>query len=595
MTVDSTRQPAVEAALEKVRIVRLGWLWDDLKRRRGEFAIVIGITLVAPFVALLLPLRVQDRTEDLLQSAQVAALAGELGIILVIVFASLALTVLRRYLMARLCLGIITDLRQTLYRHIMALAPRDLQRTEGGQVTNAFTYDLNVLHASLKRLLGALLPSLVLGTVYTGALFWFSWRLAFLLILVIGPMALLTNFFARRIHTQSHAAQARQGQLLGELAETLAGPKDIKLFRLEPRLVERFGGVNREAFRTALRRDLLSELHPFSVSIIVAFAIAAVVVVSAVFLAEGWIDAGALAGFVVCLGLLYPQVQEFSQSLGQAMQLFAGRERIDRVLDLPPETDASAEGLAPENGAIDFRDVDFAHPGGGPTISGLTLHIADGERVAIVGPSGAGKSTLLELLPRFNEPSAGGIEIGGVPIRDMPLSALRSRIGLVLQTPFLFRGTLRENLTAGRDGLSEARIREVAAQARVDEFAERLPQGYDTTIEPGGTNLSVGQRQRVAIARVLLSDPPILLLDEPTSALDVGSESHVAEAIRSAARGRTTIIVAHRLTTVRDVDRIVVMDAGHVVEEGTHEALIAKGGLYASLYAQFEGSERARA
>jgi len=595
MTVDSTRQPAVEAALEKVRIVRLGWLWDDLKRRRGEFAIVIGITLVAPFVALLLPLRVQDRTEDLLQSAQVAALAGELGIILVIVFASLALTVLRRYLMARLCLGIITDLRQTLYRHIMALAPRDLQRTEGGQVTNAFTYDLNVLPASLKRLLGALLPSLVLGTVYTGALFWFSWRLAFLLILVIGPMALLTNFFARRIHTQSHAAQARQGQLLGELAETLAGPKDIKLFRLEPRLVERFGGVNREAFRTALRRDLLSELHPFSVSIIVAFAIAAVVVVSAVFLAEGWIDAGALAGFVVCLGLLYPQVQEFSQSLGQAMQLFAGRERIDRVLDLPPETDASAEGLAPENGAIDFRDVDFAHPGGGPTISGLTLHIADGERVAIVGPSGAGKSTLLELLPRFNEPSAGGIEIGGVPIRDMPLSALRSRIGLVLQTPFLFRGTLRENLTAGRDGLSEARIREVAAQARVDEFAERLPQGYDTTIEPGGTNLSVGQRQRVAIARVLLSDPPILLLDEPTSALDVGSESHVAEAIRSAARGRTTIIVAHRLTTVRDVDRIVVMDAGHVVEEGTHEALIAKGGLYASLYAQFEGSERARA
>jgi len=314
-----------------------------------------------------------------------------------------------------------------------------------------------------------------------------------------------------------------------------------------------------------------------------------------VFLAEGWIDAGALAGFVVCLGLLYPQVQEFSQSLGQAMQLFAGRERIDRVLDLPPETDASAEGLAPENGAIDFRDVDFAHPGGGPTISGLTLHIADGERVAIVGPSGAGKSTLLELLPRFNEPSAGGIEIGGVPIRDMPLSALRSRIGLVLQTPFLFRGTLRENLTAGRDGLSEARIREVAAQARVDEFAERLPQGYDTTIEPGGTNLSVGQRQRVAIARVLLSDPPILLLYEPTSALDVGSESHVAEAIRSAARGRTTIIVAHRLTTVRDVDRIVVMDAGHVVEEGTHEALIAKGGLYASLYAQFEGSERARA
>jgi len=590
MPSDTATAPAVGKAPGEMRIMRLGWLWGALRSRRGAVALVALVTLISPFVALLLPLRVQGNIEDLLQSTELSALGRELGLILAIVFASLTLTVLRRFLMARLCLDIITELRQQLYRHIMALSPRELLRTEGGQVTNAFTSDLELLHNALKRMLGTLVPSLFLATVYAAALFWFSWRLAMILLLVIGPLAVLTNHFARRIHDASHAAQARQGQLLGELAETLAGPNEIKLFRLERRLVARFRGVNREAFRSALRRDLLSEVHPFAVSLIVAFAIAAVILLSAIFLARGWIDGGALAGFVVCLGLLYPQVQELSQSLGQAVQLFAGRERIDRVLDLPPETDSGADGPAPEKGGVTFRNVTFAYPGGGAAIKALNLDVAHGERIAIVGPSGAGKSTLLELLPRFNEPSSGEIMIGGVPIREMPLGALRDRIGLVLQTPFLFRGTLKENLAAGQEGLDDARMRDVAVRARVDEFANALPEGYDTMIEPGGANLSVGQRQRVAIARVLLRDPPILLLDEPTSALDAGSETHVAEAIRVAAAGRTTIIVAHRLSTVRDVDRIVVMDAGLIVEQGTHEALVAKGGLYAMLHAQFEGS-----
>lgn len=592
MPADSAPIPDLGSARGRERIVRLSWLWADLRRRKGEVAVVVLTTLVSPFVSLLLPLRVRDRIEEILQSADFGALVGELGLILGIVFASLTLTAARRFLIARLCLGIITDLRQTLYRHILSVAPRELQRTEGGQVTNAFTYDLEVLHAALKRMLGAFVPNLFLAAVYAAALFWFSWRLAFLLILVIGPLAVLTNHFARRIHSAGRAAQARQGELLGELAETLAGPKEVKLFRLERRLVARFEGVNREAFQSALRRDLLSEINPYAASMLVAFAIAAVILVSAAFLARGWVTAGDLAGFVVCLGLLYPQVQDVSQSLGQAMLLFAGRERIDRVLALPPEVDEGAEGPTPRDGSIAFRGVTFAYEGGSPAIGNLNLTIADGERVAIVGPSGAGKSTLLELLPRFNEPASGDIEIGGVPIRSIPLGALRDRIGLVLQVPFLFRGTLRENLAAGQEGLDEGRLREVARQARVDAFAEALPQGYDTLIEPGGANLSVGQRQRVAIARVLLRDPPILLLDEPTSALDAGSETHVAEAIRTVAEGRTTLIVAHRLSTVRDMDRIIVMDGGRIVEQGTHDVLVARGGLYAGLYAQFEGARQ---
>lgn len=595
MTIAQDTETQRPAQPRRGRVVRLGWLWEDLGKRRGAAFAVAFVTLISPIVGLLLPLRVRSRTEDLLTSAPLEELASELGIVLAIAIASLTITALRRFLMARLCLGIITDLRDTLYRHILTLAPRELRRGEDGQVTNAFTYDLDLLHVALKRMLGVLGPSIFLATIYSAALFWFSWQLATALIGVFVPMIALTNIFVRHIHARAHGAQARQSQLLGELSETLAGPKEIKLFRLEAQLAERFGAVNRSAYRETLRRDFLAELHPFLLSTLIACAIAAVIFLAALFVAQDWIAPGDLAGFLVCIGLLYPQVQEIGHSLGQAVQIFAARERIDTVLSMPPETDiAASSGPLPTDGAITMTGVHFTHEGGSPAIHDLSLDVADGERVAIVGPSGAGKSTLLELLPRFNEPDAGSIHIGGVPINEIALADLRTRVGLVLQVPFLFRGTLRENLTAGQLGVPDEKLLDAARQARVDEFVARLPNGYDSEIEPGGANLSVGQRQRIAIARVLLRDPPILLLDEPTSALDVASETHVGEAIRAASKGRTTIIVAHRLSTVRDVDRIVVMDMGRIAEQGTHDDLIARGGIYAGLYAQFEGSERSQ-
>ena len=573
------------------RIIRLGWLWRDLTARRNATLVVALVTLASPFVGLLLPLRVRSRTEDFLTSLPLEDLAGELGVILAIAFASLLMTTLRRFLMARLCLRIVTDLRDRLYRHILTLAPRALLRGEDGQVTNAFTYDLELLHNAMRRLLGTLVPALFLASVYGAALFWFSWQLATVLIAVFVPMIAMTNVFVRHIHNRAHGAQARQGELLGELSETLAGPKEIKLFRLEAKLADRFGTVNAAAYRETLRRDFLSELHPLLLSGLIALAIAGVVFLAAMFVARQWIAPGDLAGFLVCLGLLYPQVQEIGAALGQAVQMFAARERIDKVLAMPPEVDgASAPGTLLENGRIDIEGVSFTHDGGTRAIHDLTLTIKDAERVAIVGPSGAGKSTVLELLPRFNEPDTGTIHIGGVALNEIALADLRTQVGLVLQVPFLFRGTLRENLTAGLIGVPEAKVIEAARQARVDEFADRLPEGYDTEIDPGGSNLSVGQRQRIAIARVLLRDPPILLLDEPTSALDVASETHVGAAIQAASRGRTTVIVAHRLSTVRDVDRIIVMDQGRVTEEGSHAELLARRGLYAGLYAQFEGS-----
>ncbi len=586
-TTNTQEPPSAQA-----RVVRLGWLWQALKEKQASALVVAGFTLIAPVVGLLLPLRVRSRTEDFLTSAPLSEIGTELGIIFAIAMAGFLISSVRRFLVFRLCLGIVTDLRDKLYRHILTIAPRELRRSEDGQVTNAFTYDLDLLHNMLKRMLGDLGPSIFLASVYSVALFWFSWQLAIALFFFFLPMILLTNVFVSRIHKRAHGAQARQGELLGELSETLAGPKEIKLFRLEAQLAKRFGRVNREAYAETLKRDFLSELHPFLMSTLIALAIGAVVYLAALFVARGWITPGDLAGFLVCIALIYPLVREIGRSLGQVVQIFAARERIDRVLAMPSEADkAAAASVSPKGGSISLQNVKFTHDGGSPAIHDLTLQIQDGERVAIVGPSGAGKSTLLELLPRFNEPDSGQIEIGGVPINAISLDELRTRVGLVLQVPFLFRGTLRENLTAGQLGVSDDQLNEAARQARVDEFAERLPQGYETEIDPGGSNLSVGQRQRIAIARVLLRNPPILLLDEPTSALDVASETHVGEAIRAASKGRTTVIVAHRLSTVRDVDRIVVMDRGRIAEQGAHAELLARGGIYAALHAQFEGSK----
>ena len=593
MSIADSTSTTDEPASPPARIVRLAWLWDALKAHRGAAFVVAGFTLIAPFVGLLLPLRVRSRTEDFLTTAPLSEIGRELLVIFAIAMAGFLISSIRRFLVFRLCLEIVTDLRDQLYRHILTLAPRELRKSEDGRVTNAFTYDLELLHNMLKRMLGDLGPSIFLAAVYGVALFWFSWQLAIALLFFFVPMILLTNVFVSRIHRRAHGAQARQSQLLGELSETLAGPKEIKLFRLEAQLAKRFGTVNREAYGETLKRDFLSELHPFLMSTLIALAIGAVVYLAAFFIARGWISAGDLAGFLVCIALIYPLVREIGRSLGQVVQIFAARERIDRVLSTPSERDAAATSLTvPENGSISLCNVKFTHDGGSPAIHDLSLEIADGERVAIVGPSGAGKSTLLELLPRFNEPDSGVIQIGNVPIDSIALAELRTRVGLVLQVPFLFRGTLRENLTAGQLGVSDEKLREAAKQARVDEFVERLPEGYETEIDPGGANLSVGQRQRIAIARVLLRDPPILLLDEPTSALDVASETHVAEAIRAASKGRTTIIVAHRLSTVRDVDRIIVMDRGEIAEEGTHDDLMAQAGIYAALYAQFEGSNK---
>lgn len=563
------------------------WLWGEVRRRGGQFGLALLATVVAAIFSLVLPWRAQGLFDDIFPSGDIGRVARELGILFTIVAFAMAASVMRRYLMERFCLGVVTDLRRAMFAHIVSVSPRHLQKADGGKITSAFTNDLNVFHQSIRILFAVVAPSLFFAAIYVTAMFWYSWALSLMLVVVIVPMIFVTNIFGHRIHATSHQAQRRLAELQSELGEALAGSKEIKLFEMEPRIAQRFEEFNQYALQAGLKREKLFAAHPFTVSLFVAAGVAVAAIISVVMLEKGLITSGNLAAFVICLGLAYPPMQETSHSFGGMVQLFSVMDRVRALFDMPPERSPAETGEnRPTSARIEMSEVSFSYDGENRALQGLTLDIAPGERIAVVGPSGAGKSTLLELLPRFHDPEAGQIRIGGVDIASMPLPVLRSQIGLVLQVPFLFRGTLHENLTAGAQGVTRERVMEVAHQARVDEFAARLPEGYETIIEPGGGNLSVGQRQRIAIARVLLKDPPILLLDEPTSALDSESERLVGDAIRHASTARTTVIVAHRLSTVRDVDRIVVLRAGRIVEQGSHDALIAQGGLYAQLYRQ---------
>ena len=489
------------------------------------------------------------------------------------------------YAFQRIGLGVTTDIRNELYDRILHQSSRFHAAHPSGELVSRVINDVALMQNAVSNRLLDLFQQSITLVLLVALLLSTHLQLA-LISLVAAPILLVPIVrFGKGMRRTSHRSQERMADLATLMAEGVRGHRVVKAFGMEEFEYRRFHQATRRHLRVNLWAQMLSHLSSPVVESLAVIGSAALLVYAGRAIRAGELTAAVLVGFLIKLLMMYDPIRKLNKVNLILQEALAAAHRVSRLLAVPNEVEErdGAGALDTVRRSVAYRDVWFSYDDQ-PVLRGIDLELAVGEIVALVGPSGAGKSTLVNLLPRFFDPTSGRVEIDGVDIRDLSLKSLRSLIGLVTQDTVLFNDSVRANIAYGRADLPLERVREAAAAAYADEFIMRMPKGYDTVVGEGGLRLSGGQRQRVAIARALLKNAPILILDEATSQLDSESEALVQKALYNLMQDRTTLVIAHRLSTVMRADRIVVVEAGEIVEEGSHEQLLALGGSYKRLY-----------
>src|SRR3984893_507144 len=491
-----------------------------------------------------------------------------------------------KYLTTSVSQWVAHDLRRPLYNHIQRLSLTEHDEARTGDLISRVTSDIEAIQDFVNSaMLGMLVNALtLLGMI--GVMLYINWRFTLIALSVAPALFLVVFYFTRRIKKSSRAVRKKESELLSIVEEELTSVRVVKAFAREDYEVRRFTSQSRDNLEAALEaRSIKAKLSPV-VEVIVALGTCLVLWYGARLVLAGQLSAGLLIVFLLYLGKMYKPMRELSKMTDTISKAVVGYERIQEVLEIEVSVpDLPQERRAPRfKGKIEFDHVNFAYDEKSPVLKDISFTIKPGQVAAVVGPSGTGKTTIISLIPRFYDPQSGEVRIDGKDVRDYTLKSMRGQISFVLQETLLFHASVWDNIAYGKPDAPPEQIMHAAKLANAHEFIEKMPEGYSTMIGERGATLSGGQRQRISIARAIIRDTPILILDEPTSGLDPDSEPTVIEALDRLMEGKTSIIIAHHLNAICHADIIFVVKDSELVEQGTHEELLAASGLYAELY-----------
>ncbi len=554
--------------------------------------IITGLNLAAPSI--------QQRAIDFITitekrlNVDLGGLGRSLVLLGVVYAASSVFTYLQGILSAKLSQYTVKTMRRDLFDNLVHLPIKYFDTHRHGDLMSRMTNDVENISTTISQSIGSLISGVltVLGSfaimmVYSPLLTLISLSTIFLTIIVSSVM---TKFMRKYFMQQ----QILLGRINGHVEEMVTGYRTVVAYSKEQDAIDEFSSMNDELRRCGIRAQICGGVMGPLMNCISNFGFVLIAAFGGWFTMRGMITVGTIQAFILYSKQFSRPINEIANQYANIQTAIAGAERIFEVMEAEHETDNGTSYFTAKNvkGDICFKDVVFGYEEGKTVLKGLDLDVKRGQKIAIVGATGSGKTTVVNLLTRFYDINSGSITVDGVPITDIRMAELRRSIAIVLQDTVLFSGTIEDNIRYGKENASTEEVKAAAAHANADEFIERLPEGYAAQLSEGGSNLSQGQRQLLAIARAVLADPPILILDEATSSVDTRTEMHIQSAMVALMKNRTSLIIAHRLSTIRDADKIVVIDGGRVAEMGSHDELIALGGCYYKLYqTQFAGNK----
>ena len=535
---------------------------------------------------LILPWVIKDVVDRVLMDKDVYMLYWVIAAILIVFLIRGITTFGHRFLMGYIGQRVITDLRYSLFKHLQKLSISYYDKRRTGEIMSNLTNDIAALQSAIVENFVSLVQE---GLIFIGSfisMVYLQWKLTILCLVIVPLVTGTIRFFGRKLHNSGRTVQEKLADVTSMLQETIQGVRIIRSFNRTDFEIQRFQSVNESNFNATVRTiRQQSQMTPF-VEFFSAFAVTAIIWYGGMSVINGVMTSGELIAFLMYAINLANPVKRVAEAVGNIQKSLAAADRVFHILDTRPDTieKENAKELVINDGCVKFKHVKFHYNEGHPILEDFDFTAQAGKTIAIVGPSGAGKTTVANILPRFYDVTGGAVYIDGVDIRDVTLSSLREQIGMVPQDTMLFNTTIKDNILYGRLDATDEEIWEAVRAANAEEFIKALPQGLQTMAGDRGVVLSGGQRQRISIARAILKNPKILILDEATSALDTESEKVVQDALDKLMIGRTAFVIAHRLSTIKHADHILVLNNGRIEEQGTHEELISRHGLYYELY-----------